>query len=257
MLQGEDNPTVAYDLSAVKPEEVVNVEAGVEWSRPGLTARANGYSMAFRNEIAQTGELSEIGLPLRRNVDRSVRRGVEVDVTWQALKALQVRHAATYSYNRIRSWTQFYDVYDEAGIWAGTTSLTHENVVPLLTPAALVSLGAAYSPAGWCTVGAAGRYVGAAHLDNTNSPDFKAPGFFGLDADLSVSLASLVPFTAGAAPRLRVQATNLLDNRRMFPSGYSYQYFVVDGGGAMQPAGTRYFYPLATRSVFVMLEMSF
>ena len=257
MLQGEDNPTVAYDLSAVKPEEVVNVEAGVEWSRPGLTARANGYSMAFRNEIAQTGELSEIGLPLRRNVDRSVRRGVEVDVTWQALKALQVRHAATYSYNRIRSWTQFYDVYDEAGIWAGTTSLTHENVVPLLTPAALVSLGAAYSPAGWCTVGAAGRYVGAAHLDNTNSPDFKAPGFFGLDADLSVSLAGLVPFTAGAAPRLRVQATNLLDNRRMFPSGYSYQYFVVDGGGAMQPAGTRYFYPLATRSVFVMLEMSF
>ena len=51
--------------------------------------------------------------------------------------------------------------------------------------------------------------------------------------------------------------TNLLDNRRMFPNGYSYRYFMLDGGGATQPAGTRYFYPLATRSVFVMLEMRF
>ena len=257
MLQGEDNPTSQYDLSAVKPEEVVNVEAGVEWSRPGLTLRANGYSMAFQHEIAQTGELSEIGLPLRRNVDDSVRRGVEVDLTWQARKSLQVRHSATYSYNRIRSWTQYYDVYDATGAWAGTTSRTHENVVPLLTPAVLLNLGAEYSPVAWCTVGAAGRYVGATHLDNTNSADFTAPGFFGLDADASISLASLLPFTAGAAPRLRVQGTNLLDNRRMFPNGYSYQYFMLDGGGAMQPAGTRYYYPLATRSVMVMLDMSF
>jgi len=257
MLQGEDNPTVQHDLSAVRPEEVVNVEAGVEWSRPGLTLRANGYSMAFQNEIAQTGELSEIGLPLRQNVDRSVRSGVEVDVTWQPVKPLLVRHSATYSYNRIRSWTQFYDVYDGTGAWAGTTSLTHDNVVPLLTPAVLFNLGAEYSPAAWCTVGTAGRYVGATHLDNTNSAGFKAPGFFGLDADLSIALASLLPFAAGAAPRLRLQGTNLLDNRRMFPGGYSYQYFIVDGGGTMQAAGTRYYYPLATRSVFVMLEMRF
>ena len=183
MLQGEDNPSVVYDLSAVKPEEVVNVEAGLEWSRPGLSVRANAYSMAFRNEIAQTGELSEVGLPLRRNVDRSARRGVEVDVTWRPAKPLQVRHSAAYSYNRIRSWTQSYDVYDDTGAWAGATSLTHEDVVPLLTPAVLVSLGAEYAPATWFALGAAGRYVGAAHLDNTNNDAFTAPGFFGLDAD--------------------------------------------------------------------------
>jgi iron complex outermembrane receptor protein len=257
MLQGEDNPTVQYDLTAVKPEEVVNLEAGMEWSRPGVTLRANGYSMSFQHEIAQTGELSEIGLPLRRNVDASVRRGLEVDITWQALKTLQIRHSATYSYNRIRSWTQFYDVYDAEGAWAGSTSRTYGNVVPLLTPAVLFSLGAEYSPAGWLTAGAAGRYVGSTHLDNTNSADFAAPGFFGLDADVSMSLAGVLPFAAGAAPRVRVQATNLLDNRRMFPNGYSYQYFTLDGSGAMQPAGTRYYYPLATRSLFVMLDMSF
>jgi iron complex outermembrane receptor protein len=257
MLQGQDDPSVVYDLTAVKPEQVVNVEAGLEWSCPGLTLRANGYSMAFRNEIAQTGELSEVGLPLRRNVDRSARRGVEVDVTWQPVKPLQVRHTATYSYNRIRSWTQTYDIYDATGAWAGATSLTHENVVPLLTPAVLISVAAEYSPAAWFSAGAVGRYVGAAHLDNTNSAEFLAPGFFGLDADVSFSLARLVPATAGAAPRLRLQVTNLLDNRRMFPGGYSYQYFLLDGAGGMQPAGTRYYYPQATRSAVVALDMRF
>jgi len=257
MLQGEDNPTVQYDLTAVRPEEVVNLETGVEWSRPGLTLRANGYAMSFRNEIAQTGELSEIGLPLRQNVDRSVRRGVEVDLTWQALPSLQVRHAATYSYNRIRSWTQVYDIYDAGGAWTGTTSRTHDDVAPLLTPVVLVSLGGEYTPVTWCTVGAAGRYVGETHLDNTGNADFTAPGFFGLDADVAVSLARFLPFAAGAAPRVRVQGTNLLDNRRIFPNGYSYQYFLTGDGGALEPAGTRYYYPLATRSVFVMLEMRF
>ena len=43
----------------------------------------------------------------------------------------------------------------------------------------------------------------------------------------------------------------------MFPSGYSYQSFTLTGGGALSPAGTRYFYPLATRAVSVMLDLRF
>jgi iron complex outermembrane receptor protein len=91
MLQGEDNASLPYDLTAVKPERVFNVETGVELVRPGLSAQVNGYLMEFRQEIAQTGELSEIGLPLRRNVDSSYRRGVEVDVTWQPAASVRIQ----------------------------------------------------------------------------------------------------------------------------------------------------------------------
>jgi len=257
MLQGEDNPTIAYDLRAVKPERVVNVETGVSLTRPGLSLLANAYVMEFQDEIAQTGELSETYLPLRRNVDRSFRRGVEIDLTWRPLRALSVHPSAAFSYSRIRSWTQFYDVYDAAGSWAESVSRTHSSVVPLLTPSVLLNLAADYTPATWVTLGAAGRYVGATHLDNTGSAAFTAPGFFGLDADASVDVSRVLRFAAPAAPRIRVHATNLLDNRRMFPSGYSYQYFVQRGDGALSPAGTRYFYPLATRSVSVMLDLRF
>ena len=255
MLQGEDNASLPYDLAAVRPEHVVDVESGFELARPGLTLQINGFLMEFRDEIAQTGELSEIGLPLRRNVDRSFRRGLEIDLTWQPWSPLRIRHSATYSDNRIRSWTQVYDVYDEAGNWTDSTSRTHHDVPPVITPAVLVNLAADYAPAKFLNVGAAARYVGRSHLDNTGNRAFTAPPFFSLDADISIGLSRLLPFAAGAGPRLRVQLTNVLDNRRLYPNGYSYQFFTQDGSGGLLAGGMRYYYPLATRSVFVMLEL--
>jgi hypothetical protein len=57
---------------------------------------------------------------------------------------------------------------------------------------------------------------------------------------------------------LRAQVTNVLDNRRMFPSGYSYQYFTVGPApSVLLLEGTRYYYPLATRSASVGLELRF
>ena len=102
--------------------------------------------------------------------------------------------------------------------------------------------------------------MGESHLDNTGSGDFTAPAFACVDLNGLVDLARLLPFAAAAHPTIRVQVNNLFDNRRMFPNGYSYQYFVSDDPlstpGAM-PQGIRYFYPLATRSVYVGLELRF
>ena len=58
------------------------LELGVDYSGARLALQANLYAMEFRDEIALTGELSDIGLPLRRNVDSSFRRGLELDLRW-------------------------------------------------------------------------------------------------------------------------------------------------------------------------------
>jgi iron complex outermembrane receptor protein len=258
MLQGEDNATVPYDLAAVLPEEVLDTELGAAYSRPGFRAELNGYLMAFRHEIAQTGELSEIGLPLRRNVDRSDRRGIEVDLTWRPIESLQIRHTATYSLNRIDTWTQFYDVYDTDGNWAEAISLDHHDVPPYVTPAVLATVSGDYTPTRGATIGAAWRYVGESHLDNTGNDDFTAPSFSCVDISGSVDLARILAFAARAHPVLRVQVSNLLDNRRMFPNGYSYQYFTAGPDtSALALQGMRYYYPLATRGAFIGLELRF
>jgi iron complex outermembrane receptor protein len=252
LFSGQDNPTILYDLRAVRPERVVNLEAGLELRRGSLALHAGAYAMEFRNEIALTGELSEIGLPLRRNVDRSRRRGVELDAAWQAVPALRLTASAYASFNRIRSWTQFLDVYDEAGAYLESVPRAFSDVEPLLTPRAIVNLGADYTPRPWLRAGLSGRYVARSYLDNTNVEALTTPRFFELDASLALGLERWV---RAGRPRLRLELANLLDNDRIWPNGYSYLFLTRGASGPDQLQHTPYYYPLATRSVLVLLDL--
>ena len=228
--QGEDNPTDAVRSRRRPSRAGAGHRVGREPTRArGFTAEVNGYLMAFRHEIAQTGELSEIGLPLRRNVDRSYRRGIEVDLTWRPVEPLQIRHTATYSLQpdrhvdavlrRVRCQRQL-DRGDEPrpprrpAVRHARRSSRH--------------LAATTRRPRGATIGAAWRYVGESHLDNTGQrrlhrPVVRVPGHQRLGRSGADSHRS----PPAAHPVLRVQVTNVLDNRRMFPNGYSYQYFAA------------------------------
>jgi iron complex outermembrane receptor protein len=210
--------------------------------------------MEFEDEIALSGELSEIGLPVRRNAGRSHRRGIELDLAWSPSTRVRLAANASFSRNRIEAWTQYYDVYDEAGTWTDSVAQVHRDVPPLLTPQAVFNASVEWNATHELGFVVGGRYVGEAQLDNTGNPDFRTPAWFSLDAQATLSLARLVK---RGEPRIRVQVTNLLDDGELWPSGYSYLYFVRDQAGRDTLLGTRYYYPLATRSVFVTLDVRF
>jgi iron complex outermembrane receptor protein len=241
MFLGADNAPVAFDLHAVKPERVIDVEAGWTFRAPRFEIEANVYAMQFHNEIAATGEQSEIGLALRRNVDRSSRRGIELDASWQPLSSLHLRTNANLSRNRIRDWTQFIDVYDAEGNWTGTRPLSYRDVEPLLTPSILVSQAVDYTPNARFSSGVIARYAGRSYLDNTNGLD--APSYFVADANVSYAVTNWA--------RVSLQVNNVLNNDRIRPSGYSYLYFDQE-----TLSGTAYYYPQATRNAVVLLDFT-
>ena len=251
LLLGEDNATIPHDLEAVRPEEVLDLEAGINYNTSRLVLQANLYAMEFTNEIALTGELSEIGLPLRRNVDDSYRRGLEVDLKWQATPTWAIMHSANLSRNRIEEWQQFYDVYDESGAWIGSEPITYRDVRPLLTPDAVLNLGAEWTPRIY-SIALIGRYVADAQLDNTGLSDFRLPSSTNLDLRASVALGSR---WQTVSPRITLFVNNLLDNLDQFPSGYSYQYLVENQQGQQTLDGIPYYYPLAGRNAVVSLEL--
>jgi iron complex outermembrane recepter protein len=242
LFQGEDNASFAHDLHAVKPERLFDIEAGWDWRVRNVALTANVYSMNFRHEIAATGELSDIGLPLRKNVNRSYRRGIELDAQWQATSALHFRTAANVSRNRIAEWTQFFDVYDAAGNIVGSKPLVFHDVNPILTPALLVSETVDYARGKW-NAGVAARHAAKSYLDNTNNDAFTTPSFTTVDATLGYALSHLA--------RVSLVVNNVTDNRRVFPSGYSYQF--MDQAGNI--SGIRYFYPQATRNAAIMIDL--
>src|SRR5436190_4950581 len=244
MFQGEDNASFAHDLHAVRPERLYDLEAGWNFRAKNLDLSANVYAMEFHNEIASTGELSDIGLLLRRNVDRSYRRGVELDAAWQAAPNVRLKTNANLSRNRIDEWTQFFDVYDADFNFTGSRPQQYRNVEPLLTPNVIVNQSIEYSPTSRLALGATGRYVGRSYLDNTNDRDFAAPSFFVLDANVAYAITPQV--------RLSLQINNALNNDRVYPSGYSYRY---DFDGV--PTGTAYYYPQATRNAVMLMDVAF
>jgi iron complex outermembrane receptor protein len=253
MLAGEDNATVEHDLAAVKPEAVINIEAGINLNTSTVALQANLYAMEFRDEIALTGELSPIGLPLRRNVDDSSRRGIEIDLRWVPSAEWIVTHSLNLSRNRIDRWTQFYDVYDASGAWAGSEPITYFGVRPLLTPELIGSLGVEWSP-GIFSLGATGRYVAESQLDNTDLEAFTLPSLTNVDLRAAIDLRGFWP---GGSPRLTLHVNNLFDDADQYGSGYSYQYLVRDDTGRDTLDGLPYFYPLATRYLMLSLEASF
>ncbi|HEX2836138.1 MAG TPA: TonB-dependent receptor [Thermoanaerobaculia bacterium] len=244
LFLGADNPPVALDLHGVEPERVLDLELGWSWRAAKLELDANVYAMEFHNEIAATGEQSEIGLALRKNVDRSYRRGIELEAAWQVTPAVRLRTGANVSRNRIREWTQFVDVYDLEGNWNGSTPLTLRNVEPLLTPSVILNQAVDYTPNGRFSAGATGRWVGRSYLDNTNNPQFDTPSFFLLDAKASYAIT---PWA-----RVSLQVNNLLDAKRVYASGYSYQYYSGE-----ELTGIAYYYPQATRNAAVLMDFSF
>ena len=240
LFQGEDNATIAHDLHAVTPERLLDIEAGYDLRAGNTTFHANVYDMEFHHEIASTGELSDIGLLLRRNVDRSYRRGIELEAAWQATRTLRFRGNANVSQNRIRTWTQFVDLYKDFNLVASVPIIFH-NVNPVLTPRVIVNQSVDWTPASRLTLGATGRYVAKSQLDNTNDPTLVTPSFATLDTNAAWDL--------GRGTRVRLQVNNVTNNKRVFPSGYSYNY-IADGA----LLGTKYYYPQATRNAVVMVD---
>ena len=208
--------------------------------------------MEFTDEIALTGELSEIGLPLRRNVDESYRRGLEVDLQWLASSSWSLLHSANLSRNRIREWTQFYDVYDAGGALVGSEPITYRDVPPLLTPEVILNLGAEWT-----------RRESSLALDRPlrrrRPPRQHRPRPVSgalLHQRRPARLART--WAAGGrrqAPRSRSSSTTCSTSDEQYPGGYSYQFINRDGAGRDSLDGIPFYYPLATRNAVISLEL--
>lgn len=209
-------------LSRVRPERVRDTEAGVNYRGGSLDLTANLFSMDFRNEITPIGALSYIGLPLRKNVRSSFRRGAEVDARWRVMPQLTVAGNVTASHNRIAAYT------DDA------TGETYRDVEPLLTPRLVSNHSVEFAPGAGLRFLFDGRYVSRSYLSNTADRRFTTPPAYALDA--------AVDWRVGAVSFL-MQVRNVT-NARVYTGGYT------DGV-------TPYYYILAARNLHVTARVGF
>ena len=213
---------LVFPLTRVHPESVRDVESGLTYRGATISAQANAFLMSFHDEIAPIGEVNALGVTLRKNVARSMRRGVEADATWRSLSAVALLANASYTDARIR---EFHD--DGADV-------TYHHVVPLLTPKLVTNQGVRVDVSRAVSFDVDGRYTSRMMLGNDNDARSVVPASYFVDAGTSLHFG---------AQSLLVQLRNVT-NRRVYTSGYS------DG---TEPN----YYLLAPRNVIVTAKISF
>jgi iron complex outermembrane receptor protein len=220
-----------FPLTRVSPESVRDLETGVTWHGPTLSAQVNLFLMQFRDEIAPIGAINEIGYLLRKNVARSVRRGIEGDLTWRIAPRVTAVATAALTDARIDEY-----VDDASG-------LVFRNVSALLTPKLVSGHGLRTEVAHWLSFDGDGRYTSRMMLTNTNDPRFVVPASWYADAGVTLH--------AGRTAVL-VQLRNVFD-RRVYTGGYPGP--AADGVDpeAMEP----YYYTLAPRNLTVNARLGF
>ena len=227
LFQGYDNIDTSnvseiVDFDKVKPEEVTDIETGLTYSSHRFTTHLSLYNMQFHNEIAPIGKLSYIGLPLRKNVESSYRRGIELDGQCE-IERLKFGGNISYIHARINSYTTDYD------------GVTYNNVSPLLTPEWTGNVFATYQVIGPLNVTLESQGVSKSYLDNTMTDSLTVPSFVIFNGEVSYLIMRSV--------KLMVRMNNLFD-RRYFTSGY-----VLNG----LPA----YFVQVPRNIFAKFEVNF
>ena len=210
----------------IRPEKMLDIEAGYEYSDERLSLSANLYLMEYKDMLLETGKLSDVGYAIKENVPRSWRRGIELAAGWKVSALLQVAGNITLSSNKIRSYTAYYEMYDNMNDWnyLGQHEVAYENTDILMSPSLVGMASVTFRP--FASSGKSlkslyavlnGKYVGKQYYDNTSSDDRSIPAYFVSDLSLGWELPlkshlSVPEDREGSCLRFSFHVNNLLNN---------------------------------------------
>ena len=218
------NVSLIGDLTKVKPEQVTDYEVGYRFNNNNFSLSTNAFYMQFKNEIAAIGQLSYIGLPLRKNVASSQRYGLELEYGYCPTKHLTLSGNATYMKANIDSYTSDFD------------TVTYKNVTPLLTPEWIVNQNVSCSFFNnKLDITASTRYIATQYLGNDNNKNLVVPEAFTFNGAISIRPSKRISLSL---------MCNNITNKRIFNGGYSM-------------LGSAYYYVGAPRNFYVTMNYRF
>ena len=210
----------------VRPEQVDDIEGGFRIHSSMVRANLNFFSMDFHDEIAPIGELDATGfIQLRKNIDRSYRRGAELDFALSLSPHFGVDGNCTWMKSRIREYAP-----------AGDPAV-YENVVQALSPEWLGSLGLDWKAGRNISFRCQGKYIGKSFLEPTNQPGLTIPAAFVISASARIEIFRNL--------RGELILDNLAD-QIYYTNGSP----VVNGSGVTEPG----YFVQAPRSLYLMFS---
>ena len=207
---------------APRAERLYDFEAGYRIDGRTVRAGVNLYYMRYRDQLVQTGELSDIGEALTTNIPDSYRTGVELTAGWDLLPWLSLEGNAALSRNRLLDFDEYVEDWDN-----GVTVIHYDNSALAYSPDAIlngfVNIHYKGFRASWHT-----GFVSRMYLDNTENRERSLPAY--TLTDLSAGYTFLIPKGFGIKEIDLGVSTNNLFNARVAQSGWVYSAIYESGG---------------------------
>ena len=243
--RGDIKENIKGDALDIKPESMVDVEAGYEFTSDKFVGSLNLYAMEYRDMLLETGRLSSSGYAIKENVPRGWRRGVELALGWQPARWLRLDHNSTFSVNQIADYTSYVPYEDESG---RTFAVNYGRTTMLMSPSVISMFQVSVSPWEETTFSWNGKYVGKQYLDNTMRENLAVPGYFvaGLSAVRNCKLKSGII-------SLSLFVNNVF-NRQFYAAGWRWESYNPDSGEISTGSGV---YPQAPFNFILKIGYTF
>lgn len=231
-------------------ETLNDYELGFNYTpHSNLSASINGYFMDYKDQLAVTGGVNDVGEYSRINIDDSYRAGVEFvgDIHFGSNNQFNLGINATVSSNKVKAFTETLDNYDAPYT---PIQIEHKNTDLALSPNFVAGATLGYTtPNKLLSANLINKYVGKQYLDNTSNENRTIDSFFTNNFSASVNLGHFIPTVQKVKFNLLVN--NIL-NEKFESNGYTFGY--KSGGNNVYES---YYYPQAGTNFLTGLTVRF
>ena len=234
----ESSPT-----SQPKAESLQDFELGYKFKSKKLFFNGNYYYMNYINQLVLTGKINDVGAYTRTNIDKSYRTGIELEGGFIANKYLQISANVTFSENKIPTFTEYVDDYDNGG----QVEIVHSNSNIAFSPNIIAGGNITLKPLKNLSISLLPKYVGSQFMDNTSNTERKTDEYVVLNGRIQYSIQNVL----FKEIKIGLLVNNITDTQFQ-NNGYTFSYIA---GGATTTEN--FYYPQAGTNFLLNIVCKF
>ena len=229
-----------YENGNPKPEKLNDFELGWRYVSPSVQVNTNVYYMNYKDQLVVTGELNDVGAPLRENIGDSYRLGLEVDANIILGEKFSLRPNIAISQNKNK------DIFiDRDGMLQG---LGDTNIA--YSPGLVAGNVLSYMPCDAMNISLYSKFVGEQYLSNTDTEASKLDSYFTTDFNITyeINMNSIVKSIVFSG------LVNNIFNEKYVSNGYTYVDSWSTPGSSFEVQG---YYPQAGTNFLLGATVNF
>lgn len=225
-----------YENGNPKPEKLNDFELGWRYVSEKAQINTNVYYMQYKDQLVLTGELNDVGAPLRKNVGDSYRLGLEIDVNLTISSQFSFRPNVSISANKNKD---FLFQRDGELVNLGDTEIA-------FSPSLIAGGAFTYSPSENLQITVLGKHVGEQFMGNIDASSSKLSAYTQFDFNMQYEIMTNTFIKSIVLSGL----VNNIFNELYESNGYFFTYddtwsqpgvtTTIEGAGYYPQAGTNF-----------------